>query len=54
MVLSVPCWASLLRFGIDARHVPGPWALLAFFLTPMVLPARLLAVALYGFFLRIG
>ncbi|SAL65967.1 ABC transporter permease [Caballeronia humi] len=32
----------------------GRTALKAFFLTPMVLPVVVLAVALYGFFLRIG
>lgn len=44
----------LASIGLVRGRFRGKAALRAFFLTPMVLPVVILAVALYAFFLRIG
>src|SRR5690625_1458933 len=44
----------LASIGLVRGRFRGKAALRAFFLTPMVLPVVVLAVALYAFFLRIG
>ncbi len=44
----------LASFGLVRGKFPGREALRAFFLTPMILPVVVLAVALYAIFLRIG
>lgn len=53
MVLSV-LLGILASFALVRGRFPGREVLRAFFLTPMVLPVIVLAVALYAFFLRIG
>jgi putative spermidine/putrescine transport system permease protein len=52
-VLSVGVGA-VTSFGLVRGAFPGREALKAFFLTPMILPVVVLAVALYAFFLRVG
>ncbi len=44
----------LASFGLVRGRFIGKEALRALFLTPMILPVVVLAVALYAFFLRIG
>ena len=44
----------LASFGLVRGKFPGREALRAFFLTPMILPVVVLAVALYAVFLRLG
>ncbi|MGF6595409.1 putative spermidine/putrescine transport system permease protein [Paraburkholderia sp. GAS448] len=53
MVLSVVL-GLLASLALTRGNFRGRASLKAFFLTPMVLPVVVLAVALYGFFLRIG
>ena len=53
MVLSVML-GLLTSLALTRGNFRGRAVLKAFFLTPMVLPVVVLAVALYGFFLRIG
>ena len=45
---------TVASFGLVRGSFPGRGALKAFFLTPMILPVVVLAVALYAFFLRVG
>jgi len=45
---------TIAAFGLVRGAFPARNALKAFFLTPMILPVVVLAVALYAFFLRIG
>lgn len=45
---------TLSSFGLVRGEFRGREVLKAFFLTPMILPVVVLAVALYAFFLRIG
>lgn len=52
-VLSVGL-GTLASFGLVRGRFAGREALKAFFLTPMILPVVVLAVALYAFFLRVG
>lgn len=52
-VLSVSI-GTLASFGLVRGEFRGREALKAFFLTPMILPVVVLAVALYAFFLRVG
>lgn len=52
-VLSVAL-GFLTAFGLVRGRFPGRETLKAFFLTPMILPVVILAVALYAFFLRVG
>lgn len=44
----------LASFGLVRGRFPGRETLRAFFLTPMILPVVVLAVALYAVFLRVG
>ncbi|MCB1883817.1 MAG: ABC transporter permease [Geminicoccaceae bacterium] len=44
----------LAAFGLVRGRFPGREVLRAFFLTPMILPVVVLAVALYALFLRVG
>lgn len=44
----------LASFGLNRGSFPGREALKGLFLTPMILPVVVLAVALYAFFLRVG
>ncbi|MDP9364967.1 MAG: ABC transporter permease [Chloroflexota bacterium] len=53
MVLSVVL-GLLASFGLVRGAFSGRQALRAFFLTPMILPVVILAVALYAMFLRVG
>lgn len=45
---------TLAAFGLVRGRFRGREALKAFFLTPMILPVVVLAVALYAFYLRVG
>jgi len=45
---------TLASFGLVRGRFKGREALKAFFLTPMILPVVVLAVALYAFYLRVG
>ncbi|MFO1149536.1 MAG: ABC transporter permease [Alsobacter sp.] len=45
---------TLTAFGLVRGKFAGRDALKAFFLTPMILPVVVLAIALYAFFLRVG
>ena len=45
---------TLASFGLVRGRFRGREALKAFFLTPMILPVVVLAVALYAFYLRVG